>query len=155
MNFDLHSNIKVVQNIVPIVLNNDTEGTPASGVDTKGFDACEFIVSVGASADTLSGSVYLELKLQHSDDNSAWSAVSSVDDIIVGSCPRVTTVDSNGTFALIDAAAEDEFHFRIGYRGIKRYVRVFIDTTGTHTNGTPVSSIAVLSSASLVPTLDA
>lgn len=154
---DLHSNIKVVNHLPAIVVNNDTEGKPAAGVDVKGFDACEFIINAGISGDTLSGSVYYTLKLQHSDTDvdGDFVAVTSTDDIIVGSCPRVTTIDSNGIFATVDDAAEDPFHFRIGYRGSKRYARVIIDTTGTHTNGFPASIVAVLGYPSLLPALDA
>jgi hypothetical protein len=152
---DLHSNIKVTTHLVPLVLNNDAEGTPATGIDTKGFDSLEFVVVLGDSGDTLSGSVLLDLRLQHSDDNTNWVDVSSVDDVLIGSNPRTTTISGTGVFATIDAPAEDQTHFRIGYRGTRRYARILIDTTGTHTNGTPATVIAIQSSAALAPTLDA
>lgn len=152
---DLHSNIKVVQHLIAIVGNNDTEGTPAAGIDTTGFDALEFIVSLGDSGDTLSGSLKVDMKIEHSDTDSGYAAVTSADDVIVGSNPRVAAPDSNGIFATVDAPAEDQTLFRIGYRGSKKFVRVWLDFTGTHTNGIPCSVIAILAKPALRPTLDA
>lgn len=135
---DLHNNIAVKQALEAIVVNNDTEGT-GPAVDLRGFNAAEIIVDVGASGDTLSGSVYFELKLQHSDDGSTWSAVADAN-FMLGATP-----DANGRFALIDDPAEDSVVVKVGYVGPKRFIRLFIDTTGTHTNGTPIAAVAVLS----------
>jgi hypothetical protein len=134
---DLHNNITVKQALETIVVNNDTEGTGAS-VDLRGHNAAEMIVDVGLSGDVLSGSVFLELKLQHSDDGSAWTAVSDAD-FMLGATP-----DANGRFALIDDPAEDQVVVKVGYIGPKRFIRLFVDTTGTHTNGTPIGAVAVL-----------
>ncbi len=134
---DLHNNIAVKQALEAIVVNNDTEGT-GDTVDLRGYNAASLIVDVGESGDTLSGSVKHDLKLQHSDNASDWSAVAQAD--VVGG-----TVDANGIFATIDADGEDGAIYRIGYVGSKRYIRLFCDTTGTHTNGTPMAAVAVLS----------
>ena len=44
---------------------------------------------------------------------------------------------------VVDAAAEDEVVIARSYIGSKRYVRVFIDHTGTHTNGFPYSALVI------------
>lgn len=157
---DGHSNIKIVNIMPPLVVNNDTEGKPAdgSGVDTKGFDTCEIVVHVGDSGDTLAGGLKHELILQHSDTtdvDASYSAVTSLNDVIIGSDPRVTTIGGTGIFATIDAPTLDQKTFRIGYRGSKRFVRAIVDTTGTHTNGTPIGMIGILGKASQSPCLDA
>jgi hypothetical protein len=135
---DLHNNIKTVASILSVVGNNDTEGTGAA-VDLAGFESAELIFNVGQSGDTLSGSVYIELYLQESADGSTgWAAPAAAD--ILG---------TNGV--LIDAAAEDEVVVKIGYQGSKRYIRAFVDFTGTHTNGIPISATAILGHAHHAP----
>lgn len=133
---DLHNNIAVVEALETIVVNNDTEGTGAV-VDLKGYESAEMIVAVGQSGDTLSGAVKFDLFLQHGDlaNGSDQAAVTQAD--CIGTAPA-------GLFATVDDPAEDGAVFRIGYKGSKRYIRVFIDTTGTHTNGTPIGAVAVL-----------
>jgi len=133
---DLHNNVDVKEALEAIVVNNDTEGT-GSTIDLQGYNSAEMAVSVGQSGDTLSGSLFLEVKLQHSDDGSAWSAVGAAD--MLGAVP-----DANGRFALIDDPAEDGVVVAVGYIGSKRYIRVFCDTTGTWTVGTPIAAMAIL-----------
>ncbi len=134
---DLHNNIDVIEALETIVVNNDTEGT-GSSINLQGYTAAEIAVAVGQSGDVLSGSVFLELKLQHSDDGSAWSAVSDPN-FMLGAVP-----DANGRFSLIDDPAEDGVTVAVGYIGPKKFIRVFVDTTGTHTNGTPIGAVAIL-----------
>lgn len=141
---DIHHNIAVVQTLDPAVTTADRVGAP---VDRRGFEAAEHLVLVGASGDALSGSVFIELKLEHSEDGSNWSAVTLADDVLGG------PVDSAGTFATVDAVAEDQTTYRIGYVGNARYSRVAADLTGTHTNGTPVGAVAILSAAHVKPTV--
>jgi len=140
---DLHNNIKVVQALIPAVVTADANG---SGIDRQGFEMVEHIVVMGNSGDTLSGSVLIELVLQDSPDNSVWSDVILAKQVLVGADGISVAPSATGVFATIDAPAEDSRHFRIGYRGGERYTRIQVDLTGTHTNGTPISVIAVLGS---------
>ena len=133
---DLANNIAPVSTIDAIVGNNDTEGT-GTGVDLQFFESAVALVNVGASGDTLSSSVKIDLILQDSDDDSSWSAVTDQNLVTDG------TVDSSGIFATIDADGEDESVYYIGYVGGKRYLRVFADFTGTHTNGCPISATII------------
>ena len=133
---DLANNLEPVSSIDAIVGNNDTEGT-GNGVDLQFFEGAMALVNVGASGDTLSGSVKVDLILQDSDDNSSFSAVTDQNLVTDG------TVDSSGIFATIDADGEDESVYYIGYVGGKRYLRVFADFTGTHTNGMPLSATII------------
>lgn len=138
---DLISNIKESVGFNPEVLTADEDSTT---FDMQGFESLVAIVQVGASGDTLSGSVFLELILEHGDeqDGSDAVAVTSADDVLPG------TALALGVFATIDDPAEDDAVFKIGYRGTKRYVRVAVDLTGTHTNGIPVSVIGIKGDAS-------
>lgn len=146
---DFANNVNVVQSITPKVASGTTDLTGAS-IDRKGYESVTHIVAVGVTGDTLSGSLKYDLILEHADaqaDGSAgsYSAVTSNDDVLDG------TVTAAGIFTTIDSNAEDDVVVKIGYRGNKRYSRVKIDLTGTHTNGTPVAAIAVLGNGSLNP----
>jgi hypothetical protein len=133
-----------VQVLDPAVLTADTVLT---GADTSDCNAVTLNVLVGESGDTLSGSVYWDFILETSEDNSTWAAVTD-NALVVGQ-----TVDSSGIFATIDAPAEDDVILSVGYIGYARYVRVNIDATGTHTNGTPMGAVAVKGNLKLAPAI--
>lgn len=122
------------QSIDPVTLTADANGT---GVDTRGFDSTTIVVLVGESGDTLSGSVYIEVEVEDSPDDSAWTDCDNAD------LTSYVTGTNTGTIAKIDAAAEDDVVVHAGYIGDKRYVRPVINVTGTHTNGTPIGAAVV------------
>jgi len=124
-----------VMSITPEVLNTDETGAT---VDTLGYDAKQIVALIGVSGDTLSGSVLLEVEIQHSDDDSVWPAVP---DAQLSNTVTATTV---GTIAEIDAAAEDDVIVKSDYLGTKRYLRVHMSLTGTHTNGFPLAACITL-----------
>lgn len=130
MEHNLYDSVSAAVDVASIILNNDTEGTGA-GVDLKGYETAIAIVNVGISADTLSGSLKHSISLQDSDDNSTFADVAAA--FVEGSAQPV----------VIDDAAEDPAVIVWGYKGSRRYLRTFDDTTGTHTNGTPYGSVIV------------
>lgn len=142
---DIISNIKESVGFNPEVLTADKNGVT---FDMQGFESLMAMVQVGVSGDTLSGSVFLELILQHGDlqDGSDAVAVTSADDVLPGTALPL------GVFATIDDPAEDDAVHTVGYRGTKRYVRVVVDLTGTHTNGIPVAVVGIKGDASNQPT---
>ena len=102
-------------------------------------------MDVGAEGDTLSSSVHFEVSLEHSDDNSTFTDVAQAD-IVDG------TISSGGIFLKLDGTAGGNPDtageiFRVGYRGGKRYIRVVLAKTGTHSNGTPIGAFIVKSHA--------
>ena len=141
---DLHHNIKTVQTLDPAVTTTNRAGAP---VDRQGFESVEHIVLFGASGDTLSESVRTDVKLEASEDGSNWLAVSDADDVNGG------PISAGGIFATVDSTSLDQTDYRIGYVGNARYSRVSLVLTGTHTNGTPVSAIAILGAANVKPTV--
>tara|TARA_R110000823_G_scaffold236856_1_gene362476 strand:+ start:676 stop:1101 length:426 start_codon:yes stop_codon:yes gene_type:complete len=114
-----------------------TAGFTSAACDLLNHDGSLLIVNMGNSGDTLSASVYWELEVEDSPDNSTWTDVS--DYLITGA----VTGSNTGTFAKVDAAAEDSRIFTTAYLGRQRYVRIVVNKTGTHTNGTPISSTFV------------
>jgi len=135
---DLANNISIIQSIAPVVGTSDTNGT---GVDLQFFESATAVVDTGVEGDTLSSSVKIDFKLEDSDDDSTYTAVTSALHVTDGS------VDSNGIFLTLDANAETPQVTSIGYVGGKRYLRVVADFTGTHSNGTPMAASIIKGSA--------
>jgi hypothetical protein len=69
---DLYHNVLVQQALNPI---NSTVTRTSSAIDLQGFDSASVIFAIGTSGDTLSGSVFWTLKIQHSDDDSTYADV--------------------------------------------------------------------------------
>lgn len=142
MKFDLAAMATASLLINPAVLTADTNSASA---DRAGYSGVDFTVLVGESGDTLSGSVKIELEVQESDDDSTFTAAADAD--ITGAVTGTNT----GTFAVIDAAADDDAVHVCKYIGSKRYSRVVVNVTGTHSNGTPIGAVAFLSGATQQP----
>ena len=133
-NKDLANNLLMTQVLDPATTSATVN---TAGLDMKGATGGMINVLIGESGDTLSSTVKWDLILQDSDDDSSYSAVTSNTDV------SFADVDSSGIFATIDAAAEDDASYAIGYNGAKRYVRVACTKTGTHTNGTPIGAVGI------------
>ena len=137
---DLSNNIGLGNSIINAVKTADANGT---GIDLQGFEEATAVVSVGAEGDTLSGSVYFEVSLEHSDDNSTYTACVQTE-IVNG------TIAAGGIFLKLDGTTGGDpdttgGQWQVGYVGGKRYVRLVLSKTGTHTNGTPISGMIVKS----------
>ena len=122
-----------------------TAAFTSASVDTQNFDSLAIVASVGASGDTLSGTNRIELALQESDDNAAFTPVGDADLL------KVVAGQAAGTFAVLSAPAAANQAYVTGYRGNKRYVRLAGATYGTTTNGTFVSAMAVAGGARNLP----
>lgn len=133
-NKDLANNLLMTQVLDPATTSATVN---TAGLDMKGATGGMINVLIGESGDTLSSTVKWDLILQDSDDDSSYSAVTSNTDV------SFADVDSSGIFATIDAAAEDDASYAIGYNGTKRYVRVACTKTGTHSNGTPIGAVGI------------
>ena len=139
---DIYSNLNLTQLFTPAIANSDQN---SGSVDTRGYDSLMLLANIGLSADSLSGANYIELEVEDSPDDSAWSDVADAD------LTNFVTGTNNGTFAKIDDAAEDELRYIVGYKGDKRFVRVVINFTGTHATGTPIGVSAVQGHAHQAP----
>ena len=101
---DLKNNVDAVKSIDPATYSADQS---RAGVDLRDFDSALALVQSGALTDGTHTP-----KLQESDDNSVYSDVSAA--------------DLEGTLANISANTVQ----RAGYKGAKRYVRVFVTSSG-------------------------
>ena len=111
MSRDLYSGTEAVQTLAPAARTASANGT---GVDLAGYNAALVLVNVGAWTD---GTHTFEV--QDSDDNSTFAAVA--DDYLIGTEP------------VVDAADEDNVVYEVGYKGIRRYLRVIVTCAGTTT----------------------
>ena len=127
---DLKNNIGVVQSLAPAARSSDADGT---GVDLQGFESATIVIDMGAEGITLSSTNKIEIELEHSDDNSTFTDVTSSADVI-GATP-----DSNGVIATFDDPAEAPAIASVGYIGGKRYIRAVANFSGTHGSATPLA----------------
>lgn len=149
-----HSQIHELDPIValsPLVVNNDTEGKGAT-IDTRGAEACLLVAHVGASGDTLASGTSLALKVQHADtdadgsdpEDGDFTDVTDPQHLVLDPSRGDTLDEATGVFRTIDDPAEDDVTVKVAYLGDKPFVRLVVDTTGTHTNGTPIAAFAIL-----------
>lgn len=139
---DMSNSIATAVSLVSAVRTAAANGT---GVDLQGYESATLIADVGAEGDTLSSSVYFEISLEHSDDNSTFTDVAQAD-IVDG------TISSGGIWLKLDGTAGGNPDtageiYRVGYIGGKRYIRGVLAKTGTHSNGTPISLFVVKGNA--------
>ena len=137
---NLFSSCKVVPTVVPINCNNVSEGTGVA-VDTLGFESIMMIAHQGISGDTLAVGLYWEITFEENDVTTAGSFTHIADADLAGGAHQVR----------INAAAEDPTTIVRFYRGKKRYVRIVWTETGTHTTGTPIAGIVILSQPIQMP----
>lgn len=134
---DLHNNVDVVRLLDAVLTAPTIDRDGDVDVDTRGYNSCEIVVSVGVSGDTLAAGLNVSLELEDSEDDSTYSDVADAQ--LLGA-----TGGGSGQFALINDPAEDATVYRVGYVGGKRYVRLKVNVTGTHTNGIPIAAVALL-----------
>ena len=133
---DLYHNVAVQLALNPQV---STTTKTSSAIDLQGFDAATVLVVLGATGDTLSGSIYWTLKLQHSDNDSLY------EDVAVG-----LLLNGAATY-VVDANSKDEAVFSFGYSGGRRYLKAVATPTGSHATGTPIGMLALKGLASIAP----
>ncbi|MFD8556630.1 Bbp16 family capsid cement protein [Streptosporangium canum] len=108
------NDFSVAQSLTPGVRTATTNGT---GVDLTGYNGAAIIITSGTITD---GTLYT-FEVQESDDNATFTAVA--DDDLIGTEPAL-------------AAADDNVVREVGYKGVKRYVRVALTgATGSPSTG--------------------
>jgi hypothetical protein len=133
---DLYRNLLVSQHFNPA---NSTVTRTSTAIDLQGYNSASVMFAIGLSGDTLSGSVFWTLKLQHSDDDSVYT------DVTVGDL-----LNSSAT-VVVNSASLDETVYSFGYNGNKRYLKGVATPTGTHSVGTPIGILAMRGTPSYMP----
>lgn len=143
---DIIHNIGVSQIAAPQTV---TSGPIVSEtIDMQGIGALAVAVMLGDTADTLGPSVYLDLKIEHADDNgagapAAFSACQSGD-------VKPDMAVSNGVFKRVDSNAEADMRYAVEYSGGKRFVRLTAAPQGL-TNGIQLAMLALAANAAQRP----
>lgn len=149
---DMASGKKVVQHLSAAAYT--TTQTPTNGVDTKGFDAVTFAISIGVITNVAnSPQPNWAFKLQESDTvNSDFTDVTDATRVLVDGIksPGTTPNSSSGVFLTVDAAAEDDAVYHVGLVTTKRYARV-VATAANTPGSTPISIVALLEKANIAP----
>lgn len=146
---DIVNDTLIAQKLIPAVRTADASST---GLDRQGYASAALVVSLGNSADTLSGTVYVEVKIEDSPDNSVWTACAAAALVIPENAPTgVAAPASLGLIYTCDAPTEDSLDILVGYVGSERYVRATLDFTGTHTTGIPCAVHGILADPQFAP----
>ncbi len=133
MKKDRINNVAIENGITPQVHHVDVNGAT---IDLQQYmDGCRFVASMNGVTDTVSAALYIELEIEESSDDSTWTDAADAD--VIGSVTGTTT----GTFAVADSPADVLLAYQGQYVGIKRYCRVVVNLTGSHT-GPTISCVA-------------
>ncbi|RUV13250.1 MAG: hypothetical protein E5X38_07370 [Mesorhizobium sp.] len=111
---DITNGLDLKRAISPQAARTDNTAIVSSVADLKGYDGCMLAINIGANTDA---NATFAVLIEDSDDNSSFAAV---DDAYL-----------NGTEALAGFQFDDDNELRkIGYVGIKRYLRATITPSG-------------------------
>lgn len=125
---DIMNGLDLKRAISPQAARTDNTAIVSSVADLKGYDGCMLAINIGANTDA---NATFAVLIEDSDNNSDYSAV---DDAYL-----------NGTEALAGFAFDDDNELRkIGYTGIKRYVRATITPSGNDSGNIFVTAAWVL-----------
>lgn len=113
---DAYANVTVKATLAIATRTASANGT---GVDRVGGGAMYQDAMVVVHTGTITDGTHA-VDIQESDDNSAWSSVAAGE--LQGAEPSIV-------------AADDDKVFIVGYKGIKRYLRVAVTASGTTTGG--------------------
>ena len=115
---DIMNGLDLKRAISPQAARTDNTAIVSSVADLKGYDGCMLAINIGANTDT---TVTFAVLIEDSDNNSDYAAVA--DEYL------------NGTEVLAGFQFDDDNELRkIGYTGIKQYVRATI-TPATNDSG--------------------
>ena len=104
---EIFNSIKIENVVIAQVL---TASATPTVIDMSDASSVDFLVNMGNSADTLSGSVFWTIKLQDSSDNSTFADVTDSESLLIA----INGVKQDGaTSIVVDAPTEDQKNFEI------------------------------------------
>lgn len=132
----IYNNVQVTQLLDPILAQTTRT---SDYIDLQGYHDHFITVNIGFALDSLTGSRYWTIQLQEGATTGSFSNVADSD-------------THNGTASyVLNSSALDEQAYNFSYKGNKRYIRVIVTNTGTHSVGTPMSIIALFGKPSVAP----
>lgn len=142
-------NIGIEQSLMPQTIIS--AALNSGNIDTRGAETTAVAILVGNTADTLSGSVRIDVKIEHADDDGAGAPgayAACTDEDVLNASGLVS-----GLFLSIDAAGKKQKRHVIGYRGGKRFVKVTATPTGL-TAGAPVALLTLKANLGQLPVVN-
>lgn len=136
MNNDLHNNLDFRRAISPVSVADNT-AVVSQIIDRRGYGGLELAIAVGAIADA---DATFTVLLEHGDIGNLSDAAAVPDEDLLGT-------EALAAFIFSD----DDKMRKIGYRGIKRYVRLTI-TPAANASAALLCAVAILGSPSVLPT---
>lgn len=125
---DIANNLDLKRAVSPQAARTDNTAIVSTVADLRGYDGAMLVINIGANTDA---NATFAVLIEDSDNNSDYTAVS--DDYL------------NGTEALAGFQFDDDNELRkIGYTGIKRYLRATITPSGNDAGNIFVSAEWVL-----------
>lgn len=143
-------NIGIEQSLMPQTII--AAALNSGNIDTRGAETTAVAILVGNTADALSGSVRIDVKIEHADDDGAGAPgayAACTDEDVLNASGLVS-----GLFLSIDAAGKKQKRHVIGYRGAKRFVKVTATPTGL-TAGVPVALLTLKGNLGQLPVINA
>lgn len=134
---DLMNHVHVAAAFAPKAAVTDDTAQVSTVADVKGFGSCMLAIITGTNADA---DATFALLIEDSDDNSTFAAVA--DEYLNGT-------EALGSFTF----ADDGEPRKVGYTGIKRYVRATLTPTG-NTGNLFLGGVWVLGEPSRQPTIN-
>ena len=135
---DIHNNLHFVPLIAPIAARTDNTAIVSSIIDTFGYDAAELVLLTGTNTDV---NATFAVLVEDGDASNLSDAAAVADAFLIG-----TEAVAGFTFA------DDVECRKIGYLGIKRYLRMTVTPSGNDAGNIFISGIAVLGHARHAPT---
>jgi hypothetical protein len=139
MRTDLHNNIDLKRGISPAAATSDNTAWVSQIVDTAGYDACEFIILTGSLADA---DATFTVLVEDGTTTNLSDAAAVADQYLLG-------LESIASFTFV---ADDKVR-KIGYVGMKRYLRVTI-TPANNAGAAFVAGVWLLGNPRVAPTAD-
>ena len=141
---DMYNNIEIAQVIDPVVAS---ASVTAVEVDLQGYNSATILAYFGTNAGNLSGTNKWTVELTHADDDGTGSAGAYAN---VGSDDVLGVTPSSGVILTLDADAEDNTAYKVGYVGGKRFIKIGLTKHASAPN-IPVSICVVKGDGELVP----
>ena len=137
-NREIHNDLHFVPLIVPVAARTDNTAVVSSIIDTAGFNSAEFVIVTGTNTDA---NATFAVLVEDGDASNLSDAAAVDDAFLVG-----TEAVAGFTFA------DDNECRKIGYKGLKRYVRVTVTPSGNDSGNIFLAGVAVLGHAASAPT---
>jgi hypothetical protein len=124
--------------IAPVAARTDDTAIVSSIIDTRGYDGVTFVIATGTNTDA-DATFAVTMDEGDASDLTGSNAVAATDLV--------------GTLALAGYTFSDDAETRkIGYKGIKRYVRLTVTPTGNAAGNIFLAAVAILGLPTQLPT---